>query len=587
MNCPTCGEQSQSASRVCPFCGSYMGRDSLEAVKSTVPVYYDGPETDTQSRPQAPGTGASRRNPRRNRAMRPATRRPSPRNYRARMVNWAMVALIAAIVLVVAAAGGFLYLQLTTSGQLTLARMGKDAGADGFWALGTEYLDRGTIARAIEAYEKALSKQPEREDLKDKLFMLAEAYEAGALAGKAEEVYTRIFTQLDPASVSAYRNVIRLMLADDRLFEATSLMLEAYEKTGDESFHKSRAALVPLPPEADLSGGRYLLNRKVSFVSPQEYDVYYAKGDEVLPEEGTLFTTPILLTEGTHEFRAVCVSSQLVSDEMSVRYVIALPVPVAPKATLAAGEYDRKQRVSLRNLDEEKDLEMYYTIDGSTPSQNSPRYEGVPIVLPGGRVTLRAIAVNSYGKVSNELLVQYRINIPYKKYFRFDDQFRDLTLLKTRLSEVVSKYGAALETVAIEDDAVGGECVVLRYAWGEARFSVTGEDGFLYYLRTEDPSMIGPRGTKVGMAMAEVTDKFRDMGQLPNDRGDRGIYYDLNEGYAVYEVLADDPGQGMLEYMYLIPGDEPGTATLRYDIRGEQVAGITLGYISSRVSNYR
>ena len=85
------------------------------------------------------------------------------------------------------------------------------------------------------------------------------------------------------------------------------------------------------------------------------------------------------------------------------------------------------------------------------------------------------------------------------------------------------------------------------------------------------------------MAIKEVTDKFRDMGQLPNDRGDRGIYYDIKEGYARYRVASDDPLTGTLEYVY-VGSEEASTTILRYDIVDGRVAGILMSFLGHRQS---
>ena len=56
------------------------------------------------------------------------------------------------------------------------------------------------------------------------------------------------------------------------------------------------------------------------------------------------------------------------------------------------------------------DITIYYTIDGSIPDEDSPVWDGeTAIQLPGGYVTLRATAVNGYGKASNTLEVLYKI----------------------------------------------------------------------------------------------------------------------------------------------------------------------------------
>ena len=132
------------------------------------------------------------------------------------MINWAMVALVVGILFIVSVLGGYVYLKMTPNGQLILARMGREADADAYWALGTELLDQGYIARAVGSYEHALALQPDHPKLQDRLMLLAEGYEAAGLADQAEAVYTRIYTSVSPEDPIGYRNAIRQIAAGGR-----------------------------------------------------------------------------------------------------------------------------------------------------------------------------------------------------------------------------------------------------------------------------------------------------------------------------------------------------------------------------------
>ena len=153
----------------------------------------------------------------------------------------------------------------------------------------------------------------------------------------------------------------------------------------------------------------------------EDYDVYYTFNDlNQLPEEGTLYTGPIELGEGDWSLRAVSVSGDLVSDVMKGSYQIYMPTPLQPDVSLAPGTYDKRISITLRPGTLTKDqleknpgyaatltdevaqtITIYYTIDGSTPDEDSPLYTtGEKIKMPGGNVTLKAISVNGYGKYS-------------------------------------------------------------------------------------------------------------------------------------------------------------------------------------------
>ena len=67
------------------------------------------------------------------------------------MINWAMLGVMAIVAVIALVIGAFFFLGGTAQGQLILARMGQDANADAYWALGTELLNQGNVDRAIQA----------------------------------------------------------------------------------------------------------------------------------------------------------------------------------------------------------------------------------------------------------------------------------------------------------------------------------------------------------------------------------------------------------------------------------------------------
>jgi len=582
MLCRNCGKESNTATRMCPFCGRFMGAEP--AVPGVDGELVMDQLDERRFAYTAQGRARPTRKTRRKRGRRRGAK-PRGNTYQGGMVNWFKVAVLLLGLTILLAAGGLIWLQVTPEGQLIKARMGREANAQAYWSLGTELLDQGYVRRAIDTYLKAEQLEPDRADLDDKLLLLAEAYEAANQLGMAEATYKRVYDQLSPEKPQAYRLAIAIMLEQNRQLEAVNLMQQAYEQTGDEAFFKQRYQLVPLPPKASLAAGRHMYSKNVEFISSQDYEILYTLGDGLLPETGILYTGPLTLNEGTYNFRAVAISNDLVSDEMSIRYTITLPTPLAPKTNMESRTYDRQIRVSLRIVDEDdKDVTLYYTIDGTKPNLDSPRYVGDPILIPPGRSYLRAIAVNRYGKVSAEMYVEYKVNRPFKTFFRSEkDAFADYKLMSTTKEQFLARAGAPQEEETIQDEAVGGDATRLTYPWGEARFFM-GEGGeLLYHLDTSQAQMKGPRNTAIGMPIKEVTDKFRDMGQLPNDRGDRGIYYDLVEGYARYKVASDNPDTGTLEYVYA-GSVEGNTTILQYRIEDGRVDSILMRYLNHRLS---
>lgn len=623
MICERCRkEAANNSARICPHCGAplrqYSGQSGVAAMRQgrayTPPPVYQQPAdpenvfTDTSaSRYRAHGQGGAEKHERRATDYRNAPQRrgvqrhahaPSDGKRRngnrsvntamllAVLVCFAMVTAVALFIVAIRTTPGHLYLMNAVQGdaekeEQVVVMIGEEAAARSLWKIGTDQIDQGYIDRSIETYQRAYELYPEIEGLYDYLLLLAEAYEAAGRISDAEGVYHLLYTQVDPSNPLSYRYAITIMMDQERLFEATALMKLAYEKTGEMSFKSQRDQLVPHAPSASLQGGQYRKTEKTELRSDQDYDIYYLINDSEseLPEAGILYTGPIDLPEGVYNIRAVCVSSALVSDEIALKYTITMPTPSAPKARLAPGEYDRQQRVYLYALDEEgkqstlekEGLTVYYTIDGTTPNSDSPIYTNEGILLPGGRVKLRAVSVNQFGKVSNELVMDYRINVAYKKFFRDEeDQFKGFSVGKTTYDQFKKLYGNGQEEEISDKSVLAGSAIKVTYEWGEARF--VKESGVLYYVNTNYAAMLGPRSTKIGMSLKEVTSLFRDMGQVANAKGNRSLYYDEATGTGKYWKESDSLAR--VEYVYQrIDG---GTTTLTYRFKNDTVTSISM-----------
>lgn len=594
--CDQCGAQMQPTARASGASGRRQGRpDRPETQRAASLMPLDAEREaarngDTRRRSRSDGAGrpsAHRGTPPRPTTGRQMNRAHSRGRHPARkmMVNWAMVIAVSAVVLTLLVIGGLLYLRLTPGGQLIMARMGQETTADALWAYGQEQLDQGYVDRAVATYEKAWAQEPEREDLYDRLFDLAGAYEAAGRAGDAERIYTLMYEEVDQTNPLAYQEMIRLLEGQDRLLELSAFLKVAYEKTGDSYFRRQREDLLPSTPTASEEAGARKMEQDVALLSAEGYDIYYLLGDEgELPEDGTLYREPIHLGEGAHVIRAVAVTKDLISDEMRVQYSITVPTPLAPGISLQPGEYERRQRIWLRHNESEdekllgkdfpklKEITIYYTVDGQTPTSNSPIFTGDPFYLPAGKCTLKAVAVNGYGKVSNVLERTYKVNIAFRNFFRENDSFNDFTIMKTTREQFINKYGTGQSEEEIKDTAQPGDCVRITYSWGEARFTLNESGYVLYWVETDASSMTGPRKTKIGMAEKDVTEQFRDMGQTYDQNGDRSLYFDSDVGFGKLYHLDDTADR--LDYVYYRP--DGSRVTLSYGLINGKVTKMAI-----------
>ena len=194
MICNHCGAQIPQPNTACPECGAIVvprtGRGSAAGIRQGRPddktyhsndsqhIRYESQHDPSSRRPRssqdAGRPGARRALAGGTKMARPLTAHSpaKPSHTRVQRINWAKIRLTVVILLILSMMVGYVYLKTTDTGQLILARMGREADADALWTLGTEYLDQGYIERSISTYELAWKQEPERDDLYEKLLML-------------------------------------------------------------------------------------------------------------------------------------------------------------------------------------------------------------------------------------------------------------------------------------------------------------------------------------------------------------------------------------------------------------------------------
>ena len=576
-------------------------------------------------------TFASRPNTRRGVPVRSnvRTRQVVTKHGKARVVsqhpiNWMLIGVICTALVIVAAVGYMVYMNSSDSGQrmtarkrvlaaneamLTLAmsddplletdqkellKNWNDAPAQAYWLVGQEYMDVGDMEDAIMAFRVADVIQPENYD---GLLLLGSAYELSNEDDKAEALYKNLMEVVSPARSEAYAALINIYLENDRDPEAADLMLLAYKNTDKDNFRQQRKDFIPNTPQVDTehTSGRYELEQHITVTSPQGYDIYYTLDDAAtLPDGGKkVENNTVVIPEGTFTLRAVCVVEDLVSDVMSASYTVYYPTPPAPKCNLAPNTYTSAKTASLRagestetkevrrkktkeQLAMEDNQTFYYTIDGSTPDPAlSPIFDGTPIKLPSGRVTLRAIAINGYGKQSSTMEVGYKFEIkPYPlSVYEEADVFGGLKLNDTVIEDFKAAFGEPTETKDTKYLTLENEAQHLEYPWGYAVFLLDSNKWLLVRLEMNQQFTTAPRGVGFGSSEGEITAAYKDFGMLPNQDGSRNLYYEDPRSGA---ILLGENGERMVQYTCYTLGGK--VWVLQYHLQNGRCVKITHYY---------
>lgn len=88
--------------------------------------------------------------------------------------------------------------------------------------------------------------------------------------------------------------------------------------------------------------------------------------------------------------------------------VFSYNVVAVPVFSLAPGSYNTAQKVTITCTT--SDVTIYYTVDGSTPTESSIRYDGTPVQLTSGTTTLTAVAFKTNWNPSAMISGVYTVN---------------------------------------------------------------------------------------------------------------------------------------------------------------------------------
>ena len=513
-------------------------------------------------------------------------------------VNWALIGLVCVILVLAGAVGYFIYMNESDEGhRITARKLVLEATPEQFelavsrdpllleqqeellrewggippqsyWYVGEEFLNNGDLSTAITAFTLADTMDPENYD---GLLLKASTYEMLGDQNAAEEIYLYLSTEVSTFRTEAYTALIRIYQAQERRPEAADMMKLAYENTERENFRLQREDYIPESPQVNLVAGRYeisAMEEDILITSPQGYDVYYTTDDSaILPQDGILAEDGVIVpVEGSIKIRAVCVSGDLVSDPLSVSYIFFYPTPPAPKCNLAPNTYKKLYSVELRpgkvegltkrqQAEMEANLTYYYTIDGSTPTEESPLYDGTPIQMPAGRVTLKAICVNQYGKMSSTLEVGYKFEVsPYpnqmygmkeNKVDFSEDTFTGFQLNKTTQEEFEATFGSPKSVTETTYLHLTNQARHLEYDWGYAVFILNNNAWQMVRMEMRSGFTKTPRGIQLGASAEEVTAAYQDFGQIKAANGTRCLYYDYPR---VGQYLISEDGTEYIQY---------------------------------------
>ncbi len=249
---------------------------------------------------------------------------------------------------------------------------------------------QGKYEQAIDHLMKAI--QVDSVDPKAKL-LLAKTYMDLQCEEEAIEVLVDII-ETGSSLQEVYDNLIFIYVQQEAYQEISILLDEADDVTIKQSYQQYAAD----PPDYSVAGGEYAEIVPLKLLGNTSGSIYYTLDGSNPTSDAQLYETPIFLEEGVYEVKSIYMNAYGVSSEVaSQSYYIELAKPYMPEVNVYSGEYTLPEYISVNVFE---GTSVYYTIDGQSPTQNSPAYTKlIPMLL--GKHTYQFVACNEKGVLSD------------------------------------------------------------------------------------------------------------------------------------------------------------------------------------------
>lgn len=238
-------------------------------------------------------------------------------------------------------------------------------------------------------------------------FMLADIYEQ---LGMEEENINCLYAiiKMSYASESeeeaAYNKMINAYKRLEDYASINTLLLN----TENENIRAAYQSYMAAAPEFSYKEGTYAEVIPLKLTSSTQGTIYYTTDGTIPNENSTVYTTPIFLETGSYTITTMFVNQYGIESEVVAKtYHIDVLKPPAPEVETYSGEYTIPTMIKVQVP---MDCTVYYTTDGSIPTNQSNIYRG-KFPMPLGKSTFKFIAYSNEGVFGDCTTRQYELTL--------------------------------------------------------------------------------------------------------------------------------------------------------------------------------
>lgn len=190
--------------------------------------------------------------------------------------------------------------------------------------------------------------------------------------------------------VDGYRKLIFIYEEEEMYQEINALL----EECGDEEVLTQFQEFAAHPPLFSMDPGTYYELMPLKLSANTTGTIYYTLDGTRPTERSEEYTAPIFLDIGSYSVKAIFINSYgIVSEEAMGSYIIDVTAPYPPEVNLYSNLYVTPQMIEAVVPPGDQ---VYYTMDGKDPTQDSLLYTG-GIQMPLGNSHFKFVTYNKEG----------------------------------------------------------------------------------------------------------------------------------------------------------------------------------------------
>ncbi len=268
-------------------------------------------------------------------------------------------------------------------------------------ACGYVELENENYEKAYEYFNKALSIDNTSIEIR---FQIAKVEQKLGDILAAESMYNEIIS-IDENNVEAGKELLKLY-SENSMTERIETFFESIkEKTIYEELLKYHVET----PVFSVEPGKYQRFVAVEiFCNTEKCQIYYTvDGTSPTSENSIPYSGLIRLPNGTTTIKAIATNQEgYISEEIEGTYTVDYEAPDNPVFSPNGGDYYYATPIT---IEVPNGCNVFYTIDGSVPTEQSRKYNGY-IDMPIGNNLIKAVAIDKSGFVSNTIEATFNLN---------------------------------------------------------------------------------------------------------------------------------------------------------------------------------